>query len=88
MRSNPTTIRCFIWAAPQDVDSRHEDIIDGVIRYAHAALLCGLDDDDIADDLLERYGAMFDDVDVENHGTEMRIIFLPKGMAPSSSTMQ
>lgn len=87
MRSNPTTIRCFIWADPQDVDSHHEDIIDGVIRYAHAALLCGLDGDDIEDDLLERYGAMFDDVAVENHEAEMRIIFLPKGMPPSFAPM-
>lgn len=87
MRPTPTTIHCFIWAHPQDVDSRHEAITDGGIRYAHAALLCGLDGDEIADDLLERYGDTFDDVDVENHGTEMRIIFLPKGMALSCSPM-
>lgn len=88
MYFSPTAIRCFIWGCNEEAMARHESLTVGAIKYAHAALGCGLDGDDIADDLLERYSDMFHDVDVEFHGTEMHIICLPNGMMPSPPMWQ
>lgn len=70
-----------VWDWSEADFARNDALVDQVIAYVKGGYRAGLTADDIMDDIMGRFGAHFEDIDIEiSNDDEVTVTLVPVGL--------